>query len=235
MYRVIVCEDDPLVGESLVCRTREILQRMDVSAVVTLYLSADALQKDLFDGLEADLFLLDIRMEGTSGLTLAQQLYDQGVRDKVIFITGYAEYALEGYSAHPLHYLLKPVDDASLEEALQLAWSLHRPKNIVLQKGRRTFSLPLDEVLYLESKGHDTMIHFSHDTRQFPLSLTEVETLLPQRLFAHSHKSYLINLTWVEEIVRNSVRLRNGVVLPVSRSYYLAFQAAFVSYLNTTA
>ena len=65
--------------------------------------------REIFAGwrVEADLFLLDIQMQGTDGLTLAQRLYDDGVRDRVIFITGHAEYALAGYDAHPLHYLLK--------------------------------------------------------------------------------------------------------------------------------
>ena len=60
-------------------------------------------------------------MAGTTGLELARQLYRRGVRDKIIFLTGSAEYAIPGYDVEPLHYLLKPVDRARLEQALRLA------------------------------------------------------------------------------------------------------------------
>ena len=94
-YRVVVCEDDAQLGEDLARRCREIFAGWRVEAEVRLFASADALLPLYETGaVEADLFLLDIQMQGTDGLTLAQRLYDDGVRDGVIFITGHAEYAL---------------------------------------------------------------------------------------------------------------------------------------------
>lgn len=94
-YRVVVCEDDAQLGEDLARRCREIFAGWRVEAEVQRYASADALLPLYETGaVEADLFLWDIQMHGTDGLTLAQRLYDDGVRDGVIFITGHAEYAL---------------------------------------------------------------------------------------------------------------------------------------------
>ena len=233
-YRVVVCEDDAQLGEDLARRCREIFAGWSVEAEVQLYASADALLPLYETGaVQADLFLLDIQMQGTDGLTLAQRLYDDGVRDGVIFITGHAEYALAGYDAHPLHYLLKPVSDEALAEALSLAKAVKQPQTMLLQRGRRTLSLSLSAVCYLESQGHNTRIVLSDGERRlFNLPLTEVEAQLPEKDFAHSHKSYLINLAWVDEIDRARVRLKSGVELPVSRNYYLRFQTAFVSYIN---
>ena len=110
-YRIAICEDDAVVGEQLVRRCYEILVERQLSSDVQLFLSATELRVQLEKDLHAfDLFLLDIQMaEGESGLTLAQWIYDKGLRDQVVFITAFADYAVEGYQAHPLHYLLKPV------------------------------------------------------------------------------------------------------------------------------
>lgn len=62
--------------------------------------------------------LLDIQMEGKSGMTLTKELYRRQVPVRFLFITGYVEYALEGYEVHPVHYLLKPVEPSQLEEVL---------------------------------------------------------------------------------------------------------------------
>lgn len=167
-YRIAICEDDTPVGKDLAVRCRTIFEAWHVDVDVSLFASADALQAFLKAGsVDFDLFLMDIEMQGMDGLTLAQWLYDNGARNKVIFITGHAEYALAGYRAHPLNYLLKPVDDRSLEESLQLAWSLHGPQTLVLKRGRNTYSLPLANIRYLESQGHNTRIYFVNESRLF--------------------------------------------------------------------
>lgn len=244
-YRIAICEDETVLAEDIAARCEALFAAQNVETEVTCYTSAETLRQYLetqtarkADGEEGmgdyDLYLLDICMaEGDSaGLALAQWLFDNGVRDKVIFITGHAEYALAGYSAHPLHYLLKPVDDAALKEALQLAWTQHGPQTLTLRSGKRTLSLPLAEIRYCESQGHSVVVHLARDTRTFARSLRELEAMLPAGQFARCHKSYLVNLAWVDGIERPNVHLRDGNLLPVSRNYYIAFQTAFISYLN---
>lgn len=51
-------------------------------------------------------------------MTLTKELYRRQVPVRFLFITGYVEYALEGYEVHPVHYLLKPVEPSQLEEVL---------------------------------------------------------------------------------------------------------------------
>lgn len=232
-YRVAVCEDDARVGEDLARRLREIYGRWNVEAEVQLFASADALLALYESGaVRFDLFLLDIQMQGTDGLTLAQKLYNDGVRDRVIFITGYAKYALAGYDAHPLHYLLKPVSDEALQNALQMAWSLHSPQSIVLQKGKRLISLPLADIDYIESHAHTTIFYLRHETRSFNVAISDVQDMLPPDTFVRCHRSYLVNLAQVDEITPLGARLRSGCSVPVSRTYIYDLQRAFVSWLN---
>ena len=118
-YRVALCEDEAVECRQITAMCRDIFSAQGVETEIVPFSSADALRQTAEEKRAAfDLYLLDIQMEGTTGLELAQWLYDQGVRDRVIFITGNPEYALAGYEAHPLHYLLKPVS----RERLRPPW-----------------------------------------------------------------------------------------------------------------
>ena len=156
------------------------------------------------------------------------------MRDRVVFITGSAEYALAGYSVHPLDYLLKPVDREALEQALRRAWERRRPRTLLFRTGGRTAAVPAEEVRYLESRNHAVTVHRSASMSELPLatSLMEAERHTSSEDFARCHKSYLVNLAWVTELGRSELRLRDGERLPVSRAFYVPFQSALVRYLN---
>lgn len=232
-YRVAVCEDEPCVRARITADCRDILGAMEIDSQLDGFASADELRSALEDGTDGyDLYLLDIQMEGTTGLELAQWLYGQGVRNRVIFITGSAEYALEGYSAHPLHYLLKPVGREELKAALSLALDARQLPPVVFRQAGKTVSLPPGDIRCIESRDHGTLISLSGGERQCPLSLTEIEKLVPAGMFSRCHKSYLVNLAEVESVGRTELHMRGGGTLPVSRTFYREFQRALVRYLN---
>ena len=136
LYRVAVCEDEADVRAQISADCLEVLSSLGTDAQLSGFSSADELRAELAGGADAfDLYLLDIQMEGTSGLELAQWLYDTGVRNRVIFITGSAEYALSGYSAHPLHYLLKPVGRARGQGAAARGFQAGRQDSVACARG----------------------------------------------------------------------------------------------------
>ncbi len=231
-FRIAICEDDQTERTRLASLCSGLLSDRGIAHQIHAFPSADALIQELERGCDPfDLFLLDIQMEGTDGLELARQLYRQGVRDKVIFVTGSAEYALAGYDAHPLHYLLKPVGRERLEEALALVLE-RQPQTVLFQRGGRTMAFPLRELRYLESRNHGVVLHLKEEEQPLSISLAEAEQLVPAGAFRRCHKSYLVNLEWVGHITRTEVCLRDGERLPVSRTFYADFQSALIHYLN---
>ena len=221
VYRVALCEDEAVERRQIAALCRDIFAAQGVEAEIVSFSSADALRQAAEEKRAAfDLYLLDIQMEGTTGLELAQWLYGQGVRDRVIFITGNPEYALAGYEAHPLHYLLKPVSRERLEAAL-------------FQRGGKAVPLPMGEIRYLESRNHGVIVHLRDGEQSFAMPLAEAERLLPAGAFQRCHKSYLVNLTWVERATHAGVLLKDSSRLPMSRTFYSDFQNAIVRRLNT--
>ena len=232
MYRVALCEDEAVDRNHLAGLCQDLFAVWGVEAEVVPFPSADALLAAETGGADFDLYLLDIQMAGTSGLELARQLYSQGVRDRIIFVTGAPGYALEGYDAEPLHYLLKPVDQERLESALRRALERREPRTVRFQRDGATVSLPLREIRYLESRNHGVVVRLESGDRFFSISLTEAERLVPPGMFQRCHKSYLVNLNRVERATHAGVLLTDGERLPMSRSCYTAFQNALVCRLN---
>lgn len=232
-YRVALCEDEAVERDQIAGLCRDIFSALGVQAEVVPFSSADDLRRTVEAGRTAfDLYLLDIQMEGTTGLELAQWLYDQGVRDRVIFITGNPEYALAGYEAHPLHYLLKPVSRERLEAALGRALEKHGAQAVLFQRGGQAVPLLVEEIRYLESLNHGVVVHLGDGEQAFSVPLTEAERLLPAGIFRRCHRSYLVNLTWVERATHAGVLLKDGERLPMSRTFYTEFQNAIVHRLN---
>lgn len=233
-YRLAVCEDDPAERAHLSELCTELLSARGIDHTLTLFDSADALAKVLErDGRCFDLLLLDIQMDGMSGMELAKRVYAQGMPARLLFVTGCADYALEGHSVHPVHYLLKPVERGALDEALFRDWrEHHQPAAMLFRSGGRTVSLPVAEVRYLESLNRMVVAHLSGERPAFPTTLLDAERLAPPGLFARCHNSFLVNLDWVKEVGRTEVLLRDGTRLPVGRRYYRTFQSALVQWVN---
>ena len=191
--------------------------------------------------LQPDLIFLDIAMPGKSGFDLLRESKD--LKFEVIFVTAHNEFMIEAFHFSAIDYLLKPVDEDLLADAIHraktriaektgsknidtLLYNVQQkqsPKNMRLcipsLKGFQV--VELDEILYAEASNNYTNFHFSNK-RVICTSKTlfEYEELLTDSGFVRIHKSFLINLLHVKEYIRGeggSVILSNGTDVEVSR------------------
>lgn len=200
----------------------------------------------LFAERQPELLFLDIRMpSGAEGFDLLEALQEHSFY--VIFVTAFKEYAIEAFEHNALHYILKPIDENDLKEAVNRITEIRNiaeripdqidsykeqlnhligshPENqtkkllINHQKGVKVVSP--GELRCLEGSGNCTLIHF-HNGEQYldTRTLKTYEKLLPGYFF-RVHKSYIINLNEVIEIIHGSeqsVVMKGGKRIPVSR------------------
>ena len=106
-YRLAVCEDEEKVREEIQDFCDSILRDMRIQGDITAFASAQELERELDGGRKFDTLILDIQMEEKemSGMDLARLLRKRGDRTGIIFVSGYEEYLLEGYSVQPVHFL----------------------------------------------------------------------------------------------------------------------------------
>jgi two-component system response regulator AlgR len=197
----------------------------------------EALQ--LTASLQPDILLLDIRMPGMDGLETAQHLQSLGQSPAVIFTTAYNDYALQAFEAHAVDYLLKPVRQERLADALQHARLLTRVKASTLREASETpasrqricasirGSLQLIEV--------DDIRYFQADQKYVTVVTPDSEVLIEDTLkaleeefadrFVRIHRNALAARCYIEGLVRDDEghgRLRlSGIAttLEVSRRH----------------
>lgn len=235
-YKVVIVDD-----EAPICDEIEYLlkQYVDIEICAKFSRAADALAYLVEHSI--DILFLDIQMPGLSGLELAQKLKQLPRPPLIVFVTAFAEHALEAFSTSAVGYLTKPIEEERLEEVLRKIRSFALRGNgeaqpalcriCVLVKGNIVPLAPKD-IVFVQVNEKDVFVHTSENKHLCPLSLKEVEELLEAQSFMRVHRQYLVNLAEIREIVpwfhgSFLLRMKNGHEVPVSRNKAKALKQAF--------
>jgi two-component system, LytTR family, response regulator len=176
---------------------------------------------------EVDLIFLDIQMPGLTGLQLLQSL---STRPMVILITAYEKYALDGFNLDVIDYLVKPVPFERFLKACNKAIDYYRLKNVpgeahswpeyfFVNAEYGLVKIVFSDIRMIEGLKDYLKIHLGDTKPQvIRMSLKSIEEKLPPGKFFRIHKSYIVALSHVTAIRRNSVFL-GDLELPLSDLY----------------
>lgn len=187
---------------------------------------------------DVDLMFLDIQMPGMLGTTFLQGLR---YRPMVIFVTAYANYAVESYDLDVVDYLLKPVSQERFTKACYKALE-EKQKNLALIEENQTKGLPADDdvifvnseyalvkvivstISYVESMKDYVKIYTSVSSKPIitKSTLKGIEDRLPEKKFMKVHKSFIVNLDLIDS-VRNQNIIIGSSVIPVSDAHHENF------------
>lgn len=182
-----------------------------------------------------DLILMDIQMRHMDGMTAAMRIRERDSDVLLIFITSLAQYAVQGYKADALDFLVKPVTPlalgASLERALRRL-EQRRPSCIRVKSGSALHVLDIRQILFVEAQDHRTSIRTQTESLPCASTLASLEGELSGRSFFRCHSAFLVNLRHVERIDISDV-LVGGIRVPVSKHRRKNFMAALTAYWGT--
>lgn len=231
MYRIAICDDEPLFVEQLHDQIDRALFPSEIEYDITEFSDPHKLLAALDDDLETfHLLFLDIMMQDLNGIDLARILRKKKNAVSIIFITSSPSFALEGYSVRPVQYLLKPVALPKLKEALLYDYDQNfTRKRLMFSYGKKTYSLALKDITYIEIYGHSLKIHTQKETFESTGTLKEIERYLSAS-FLRCHRSYVVNLERIIDIQRYSFTLDSNEHVPIGKEKYQLVQQAFVSF-----
>lgn len=181
--------------------------------------------------LRPDVVLLDIQMPSGTGFDV---LDDLERAPQVIFTTAYDEYALRGFEANALDYLLKPVQAERLGTALAKARERQRVPDgeprpllraddqVFLRDGERCWFVPLGQISRIEVDGNYARVHFRGECAMLARSLASLESRLDPGLFFRANRNVLVNLRMVKSVDLSvgdgyTLTLGDGAEVEVSR------------------
>lgn len=208
---------------------------------VTIIGQADSVESGvkIIKQLSPDLVFLDVEMPDGTGFDLLQKL--KPFNFKVIFITGYEDFAIKAFRFSAIDYLLKPLDTNELIEAVKKAedsmskevfdmklnnlfTNLERPKNLqklILKTADKIYSVNIQDIVNCESDKNYTTFNFINAPKLVvSTNLKEYESLLTPFNFFRTHQSHLINMTYFDHFIKsdggNTIVMKNKVTIPLS-------------------
>ncbi|HEU0109937.1 MAG TPA: response regulator [Flavisolibacter sp.] len=237
MLKAILVDDEPDGLRAL----KKMLERYCPQVEVVAACAGADLAIQQINKLDPDVVFLDIQMPGKTGLELLSEIEEK--RFEVVFVTAYNEYLLQALQYSAADYLLKPVDEDRLIEAVQrvekraeagkpneqakaLVHNLGKTGNpaemrLCLPTIKGFMVLRLDEIIYAEAERSYSVFHLEGN-RIVTVSkpLLEYDQLLKDTSFLRIHKSFLVNLQHVKEYHRGEggqVIMSDGAEIEVSR------------------
>ena len=236
MYRIAIADDNALHLNELRRQLQNIMQ--DKIQSISEFSSAKDLVRYIDKhGFPFDIIITDIDFgeDGVTGIKLADEIHKVSPACRVIFCTGYLNFATEVYSTEHTYFILKTELAQRLPEALDKAFasldSLTGSMVHISSKGKEHI-VNRNEILYLERSIRITRIHYREDS----IECSETIESLTERLgdnFIQCHKSYTVNLEYVRMYRKNAVTLSGGEEIPVSRAHSQEMHDAFMKYVGS--
>lgn len=223
MLSIAVCDDEVIECCRMARRIKEILEEMKLPYIIRQFGNG----RELLQAPESfDIVFLDIMMHDLDGMKTAQ-IFREKASDKIlIFVSSSREYVFEAYDVEAFQYLLKPVDDRKLKNVLQKAVFKTESRSqefIIVSRGRQKRKLFLDDIYYFEIKGRMIDVHGVEGIFSYYEQIGELENKLRDKGFFRCHKSYLINLKYVDGYNRQEVILENGEKIKIAKRRYEEF------------
>lgn len=244
--RVLIADDEPLAREGVVL----FLKNSDVDIVAQCENGEQAVQ--CIRELQPDLVFLDINMPGLNGIEVVQAVGPEHM-PLTIFLTAHDKYAIEAFRINALDYLLKPLNAehfaASLNRAreeldkrrlhahkqqlaqlLQSLGGAAAPRSepganrVLVRSAGHVYFLKPQDIHWIEADGDYVNIHTENKTHLVRETLKTMEERLGNDGFQRIHRSSLVNLDAIRELIANDsgdyqVVLKDDTVLKLSRSY----------------
>jgi DNA-binding LytR/AlgR family response regulator len=244
--RTVVVDDERLAREEL-CFLLDQIGGIDVVAQADDGVAAlDVIAEQM-----PDLVMLDVQMPGLTGFEVARRLLRGGTDSHLVFVTAYDQHAIEAFDVNAVDYLLKPVEAerlalavdrvrkrlvadrgnpagaAGLDRVLQLLGERqNRPEQLAVKVGERFILLQTDEVVHASVEDDViTVVTNSLSGTSNYRTLDELQARLDPDVFWRVHRSHLVNINKIREIVpwfsRNFIlkmKDAKGSEIPVSRA-----------------
>jgi two-component system LytT family response regulator len=235
--RVLIVDDEPLARRGVRAR----LARHDSVEVVGECDNGHSAVRAIAS-LAPDIVFLDVKMPVLDGFGVVDAVGSSAM-PVTVFLTAFDEFALQAFEAQALDYLLKPIDDERFAQALERAWRRvmerragagNQPIRIVTRDRGRILLIDAQEIEWVQAEGDYVRLHLRNGSHLIRETMRAISARLPGRQFVRIHRSTIVNVSQVRELVRHANRefivvLRDGTRLKLSRGFRDRLQALLPS------
>ncbi|MEY8338509.1 LytTR family DNA-binding domain-containing protein [Lachnospiraceae bacterium 62-35] len=232
MLSIAVCDDEVIECCNMARKIKKILEEMKIPCLIRQFCNG----RELLQACESfDIIFLDIIMCDLDGIKTAKIFREKAFDKILIFVSFSREYVFEAYDVEAFQYLLKPVDDIKLKNVLRKAVLKTESRSqefIIVSRERQKKKLFLDDIYYFEIKGRMIDVHGTEGVFTYYEQIGSLEGKLWDKGFFRCHKSYLINLKYVDVYNRQEVILENGEKIMIAKRRYDEFCQKILKFMR---
>lgn len=241
MLKVLIVDDEKYIRDEL----RYFLEKYeDIEIVGETGEGEEVIY--LVDSCHPDIVFLDIQLGKMNGLLLARKILDKENPPFVVLATAYNEYAIQGFEINVADYILKPFSEERLKVAIDRIrkqndkYGAKEPENhkeeinlnkLCVFQNNRLVLMDIEDIQYVEAENKEVAVYAGDKVYYCNYSLKELEEKFKNNKFIRTHKSYIVNIDFIEEIIpwfnytyKITMKGNQDIEIPVSRNYLKKFK-----------
>ncbi len=219
LMRIAICEDSKEDTLHLRTALERYLKSNNIDAEIDCFESGEAFlavfQPQIYQIIFMDIFM---KADELTGMETAEQVHDGDEEAAIIFTTTSKDYSIAGYQV-AVYYILKPIKDVDLEKAMKKCRKqLDRfAKTIDITVNRLPVAVRLRDIYYIEAQQGTCVFVTAGGVMVARMVFDNLETTLGGIPFLRCHRSYIVNLTHVDDLLDRDFILKNSHRVPISK------------------
>lgn len=215
-YLIGICDDLASERVTLANMVRDYCGEHGLSAEIRMFESGDELLTAFQPGVFHILFL-DIYMPGISGIEAARQIRGRDNTCAIVFATTSQDHGVDSYDVQASDYLVKPFAYADVQDAMDWCITnihgMYRSLEIPADSGLKV--IQIRDIHYVEIQGHTAWLHTENGVLTTRRGLDELEQEIAHEDFLRCHRSFLVNMNYIQWMEKNAFRMRSGEIVPI--------------------
>ena len=222
MLRIAICDEDQKSCGQLEEMIHKEAKAARIQIKTEVFFSGAELYNSLKKDQVFDLIFLDVVLSESNGIKIGRRIRKelQNLNIQIVYISEETGHAMKLFANHPLHFLVKPLDNKKIAECIitceRMQDRFHRC--FTYRVNRKTKRIAIKDIIYFESSGKKIKIVTCSGTEIYYDKLKDISNRLKNRGFLRIHKSLLVNYQHIQLAQYDKVLVTGGIALPVSQS-----------------
>lgn len=240
--RVVVCDDSMEDLEKIKgLLTKYSEKNKSVRLEIEYFTDSVKLYHQIQEEAQSDIYILDMIMSERTGIDIGTLIRSTNERSVIIYITSSDDFAFEAYGVHAERYLLKPVREEDFMEALNYAVSSisKETKDAIytVKTKEGLAAIPYSKIEYIENYSRKLKICLTDGTHIQSIFIRqsfneEIRQMIENNNFLQVHKSFLVNLCYVDRFASGNIIMESGARIPVSKARVADVKKEYLKFVS---
>lgn len=241
MIHIAICDDSKQERQILAALFKRYQELHATPLQIHIFQNGFSLLDAIDQGKRFDITILDILMPGENGIEIARNIRASGTDTEIIFLTSSPKYAVDSYEVKAQNYLLKPVTEekffASIDSILAELDEKDTASFIIYTTEKQYSRIRVSSLVYGEVTHRTITLHLADQTMiSAVMTFTEFQDILKAYPdFIYPHRSYAVNMNYIQYVTKSDIILTDGQKIPLSRNNYTKISEQFLNFAYTNS